>query len=93
LHLLVGQEQAVNLTLGLQSAQQSIEVEATQTLVQTENRNQVTSYSQDYVKNTSVNGGDITNVTFTTSGIRLNVGGGHANSTLTVCRLTPYFSR
>jgi hypothetical protein len=79
LHPLVGQEQAVNLTLGLQSAQQSIEVEATQTLVQTEPGNQVTSYSQDYVKNTPVNGGDITNVAFTTPGIRLNVGGGNAN--------------
>jgi hypothetical protein len=79
LHLLVGQEQAVNLTLGLQSAQQSIEVEASQTLLQTENGNQVTSYSQEYVKNTPVNGGDITNIAFTTPGIRLNVGGGNAN--------------
>jgi protocatechuate 3,4-dioxygenase beta subunit len=60
LHLLVGQEQAVHLTLGLQSAQQSIEVEATQTLLQTENGNQVISYGQDYVKNTPVNGGNIT---------------------------------
>jgi hypothetical protein len=79
LHLLIGQVQAVNLTLGLQSAQQSIEVEASQTLLQTENGNQVTSYSEDYVKNIPVNGGDITNVAYTTPGIRLNVGGGNAN--------------
>ena len=79
LHLLVGQEQAVNLTLGLQSAQQSIDVEASQPLLQTENGNQVTSYGQEYVRNTPVNGGDITNVVFTTPGIRLNVGGGNAN--------------
>jgi hypothetical protein len=51
LHLLVGQEQAVNLTLGLQSAQQSIEVDASQRLLQTGNGNQVSSYSQEYVKN------------------------------------------
>jgi hypothetical protein len=51
LHLLVGQEQAVNLTLGLQSAQQSIEVDASQRLLQTGNGNRVSSYNQEYVKN------------------------------------------
>ncbi len=79
-HLLVGQEQSINLTLGTaQSVQQSADVDTSATLLQTENGNQVTSFSQQYVENTPVNGGDITNVAFTTPGLRLNVGGGNAN--------------
>jgi hypothetical protein len=77
--LLVGKEEAVNITLGVQSVQQSVEVTTASTLVQAENGNQVTSYSQQYIENTPVNGGDITNVAFTTPGLRLNVGGGNAN--------------
>ena len=77
--LLVGQEQAVNLTLGLQTVQQVVDVTTTSTLLQTENGNQTTSYSQQYVENTPVNGGDITNVAFTTPGLRINVGGGNTN--------------
>jgi hypothetical protein len=77
--LLVGNELAVNLALGLQSVSQSINVETTTNLLQTENANSVTSYSQHYVENTPVNGGDITNIAFTTPGLRLNVGGGNTN--------------
>ncbi len=77
--LLVGKEQAINLTLGLQSVSESITVDTTIGLLQTENANAVTSYSQHYVENTPVNGGDITNIAFTTPGLRLNVGGGNTN--------------
>jgi len=77
--LQVGNEQAINLTLGLQSVSQSISVDTTIGLLQTENANAVTSYSQHYVENTPVNGGDITNIAFTTPGLRLNVGGGNTN--------------
>ncbi len=77
--LLVGKEEAVNITLGVQSVQQSVDVNTASTLLQTENGNQVTSYSQQYIENTPVNGGDITNIAFTTPGLRLNVGGGNAN--------------
>ena len=59
--------------------QQAVEVNTTSTLLQTENGNQVTSYSQQYIESTPVNGGDITNVAFSTPGLRLNVGGGNAN--------------
>jgi hypothetical protein len=77
--LLVGQEESINLALGVQAVQQSVNVDTSATLLQTENGNQVTSFSQQYIENTPVNGGDITNVAFSTPGIRLNVGGGNAN--------------
>ncbi|SFS13862.1 TonB-dependent Receptor Plug Domain [Granulicella pectinivorans] len=79
LQLAVGQERSVTLRLGISSVQQSVEVTDTATLLQTENANNVTSYSKEYVENTPVNGGDITNIAFSTPGIRLNVGGGNTN--------------
>jgi hypothetical protein len=77
--LLVGQEQSVNLTLGLQSVQQTVDVDTSSGLLQTENGNSVTSYNQQFIENTPINGGDITNIAFSTPGLRLNVGGGNAN--------------
>jgi hypothetical protein len=77
--LQVGREQAVNLTLGLKAVEQTVEVNTSVGLLQTENGNSVTSYGQQYIENTPVNGGDITNVAFTAPGVRINVGGGNAN--------------
>lgn len=77
--LLVGREQSVPIALGLQSLQQTVDVSTADSQLQTENGNQVTSYSQSFVENTPVNGGDITNIVFSTPGLRLNVGGGNAN--------------
>jgi len=77
--LLVGREQAVNLTLGVKNVETTVEVNTSIGLLQTENGNSVTSYGQQYVENTPVNGGDITNIAFTTPGVRINVGGGNAN--------------
>lgn len=79
IHLLVGQEQSVTLTLGLQSVQQTVEVDTSSGLLQTENANLVTSYSQQSIENSPINGGDITNIAFSTPGLRLNVGGGNTN--------------
>jgi hypothetical protein len=79
LQLLVGQEKSVNLKLAVTAVQQVVEVSESNSLLQTENGNSVTSYSQEYVQNTPVNGGDITNIAFSTPGIRLNVGGGNTN--------------
>ncbi len=79
IHLLVGQEQSVDLTLGVQAVQQIVQVETTNELLQTENGNGLTDYSIQYVENTPVNGGDITNVAFSTPGVRVNVGGGNNN--------------
>jgi hypothetical protein len=77
--LLVGQEKSINLKLGVQALQESVDVTATNTTLQTENANSVTSFSHQYVENTPVNGGDITNIAFSTPGVRLNVGGGNTN--------------
>ena len=78
-HLLVGQEQSVDLALSVASVSQTVHVEAGNSLLQTENGNNLTDYNMHYVENTPVNGGDITNVAFSTPGVRVNVGGGNTN--------------
>lgn len=77
--LLVGQEQQVNLSLSVQSVSQSVYVSSDTPLLETENANQATSFSLKEVANMPINGGDITNIAFTTPGLRLNVGGGNTN--------------
>lgn len=77
--LLVGQEFSVDLKLSIQALQQTVVVEAANELLQTENGNNLTDYGQLYVENTPVNGGDITNIAFSTPGARVNVGGGNTN--------------
>jgi Carboxypeptidase regulatory-like domain/TonB-dependent Receptor Plug Domain len=79
IHLLVGQEQAVDLTMGVQAVQQSVQVDSANGVLQTENGNNLTDYNLHFVENTPVNGGDITNVAFSTPGVRVNVGGGNNN--------------
>lgn len=79
IHLLVGQEQSVDVKLGVQAVQQTVEVESSSGLLQTENGNSLSDYNLHYVENTPVNGGDITNVAFSTPGVRVNVGGGNNN--------------
>jgi Carboxypeptidase regulatory-like domain len=92
--LLVGQERAVNLTLGVQSVQQTVEIDTSSDLVQTENGNSVTSYNQQFIANTPVNGGDIMNIAFSTPGLRLNVGGGNTNFNVNgLPRFAKVFSR
>lgn len=80
--LLLGQQQEVNLKLNVERAQQRVEVTATTTLLQTENANQATSYGAKQVEDLPINGGDITNLAFSTPGLRLNVGGGNNNFNL-----------
>ena len=79
INLLVGQEQSVDLKLAVKAVQQIVEVQATNELLQTENGNNLTDYNLHYVESTPVNGGDITNVAFSTPGVRVNVGGGNTN--------------
>jgi len=78
IELLVGQEASVNLTLGVKTVSQTVDV-VTNSLLQAENSNDVTTYSNQYVENTPINGGDTTNIAFTTPGARINVGGGNTN--------------
>src|SRR5580698_6230853 len=77
--LLVGQEQQINLVLAVQSVQQSVYVNSSASLLETENANQATSYGEKEVENMPINGGDITNIAFSTPVLRLNVGGGNTN--------------
>lgn len=79
IQLLVGQEQSVDIKLGVQNLNQTVTVEAANELLETENGNNLTDYNLQYVANTPVNGGDITNVAFSTPGVRVNVGGGNTN--------------
>jgi len=79
IHLLVGQEQTVDVTLGVKAVQQTVEVNAGNELLQTENGNNLTDFNLHFVENTPVNGGDITNLAFSTPGVRVNVGGGNNN--------------
>jgi len=77
--LLVGQEQQVNLALSVQLVSQTVEVTSDGSLAQTENANQASSFTVKEVQNMPINGGDITNIAFTTPSLRLNVGGGNTN--------------
>jgi len=79
LHLVIGQETSVPLKLAVKSLSETVDVQAPNELLQTENGNGVTTYDDHYIENTPVNGGDITNIAFSTPGIRLNVGGGNTN--------------
>jgi hypothetical protein len=78
-NLLVGQEQPANLKLSVNSVSQSVYVSSDSALLETENANEATSFSLKQVANMPINGGDITNIAFTTPGLRLNVGGGNTN--------------
>jgi hypothetical protein len=79
LGLLVGQEPSVDLVLGVEGTKETVQVTTEAALVQTENANEATSFSQKQVIDLPMNGGDITNLAFTVAGIRVNVGGGNAN--------------
>lgn len=79
IQLEVGQEREVNLTMSVKDVQQTVVVQSANPLLETENANNLNDYSQLYVQSTPVNGGDITNVAFSTPGVRVNVGGGNTN--------------
>jgi hypothetical protein len=77
--LLVGQEAGMDLVMNVQGTTQTIEVTAAGSVVQTENANQATSFNEKQMVDLPMSGGDITNLAFTVTGIRVNVGGGNAN--------------
>jgi hypothetical protein len=79
IRLLVGQQPQVNLTLSPEAAKQAVSVTAESPLIEAENANQATSYGERQIEAQPVNGGDITNIAFSTPGLRLNVGGGNTN--------------
>jgi hypothetical protein len=77
--LLVGQEQATNLTMNPQGTSTIIEVTSETPIVQTENANLETNYNQAQVVNLPMAGGDLTTLAMTVPGIRVNVTGGSSN--------------
>jgi hypothetical protein len=69
LTLLVGQETAVNLKLEVQGAQEVVEVQATATILQTENANQASGFNTSQVIQLPAGGGDITTLAYTVPGV------------------------
>jgi hypothetical protein len=77
--VIVGQQQAVNLTLTVTGIQEIVEVSADSPLIQTENSNLATAIPTIQLTTLPMNGGDLTTVAFTVPGVRVNVGGGNGN--------------
>ncbi len=67
--LLVGQESAINLKLEVQGAQEVVEVQATATILQTENANQASGFTTAQVMQLPAGGGDITTLAYTVPGV------------------------
>ena len=77
--LLLGQEAEMNLVMNPQGTTTIVEVTSEVPLVQTENANLETSYSQKQVADLPMAGGDLTTLAMTVPGVRVNVTGGSAN--------------
>jgi len=67
--LLVGQETAVNLKLEVQGTQEVVEVQATATILQTENANLASGFNTAQVLQLPASGGDITTLAYTIPGV------------------------
>lgn len=77
--LLVGQEQAVNITMNAQGTNTIIEVTSEAPILQTENANLETSYNEKQVVDLPMAGGDLTTLAMTVPGVRVSVVGGSGN--------------
>ena len=80
LSLLVGQETTINLMLSVEGTQETVEVQAEATILQTENANLSTGFNTAQVANLPMNGGDITTIAMTVPGILVLPGGGAAGN-------------
>jgi len=77
--LLVGQEQALNITMNPQATSTVVEVTAEAALLQAENANLETNFNKTQGDNLPMPGGDLTTLAMTAPGIRVNVTGGSGN--------------
>jgi len=77
--LLVGQEQAINISMNAQGNTTIIEVTAESPIVQAENANLETSYTTKQVVDLPMAGGDLTTLAMTVPGVRVSVVGGSGN--------------
>jgi carboxypeptidase family protein/TonB-dependent receptor-like protein len=78
-NVLVGENLEVNLGLTVQGAQEVVEVTAEAAVLQTENANLTTAFSNQQVADLPMAGGDITTLAMTVPGVRVNVKGGSGN--------------
>ena len=67
--LLVGQVSEINLRLEVQAAQEVVEVQATSSILQTENANQASGFNTAQMVVLPAGGGDITTIAYTVPGI------------------------
>jgi hypothetical protein len=77
--LLLGQSLSVNIKLNPEGTNQVIEVSTEAALLNTENANLETSFSNKQVQELPMAGGDLTTLAMTAPGIRVNVTGGSSN--------------
>jgi hypothetical protein len=77
--LLVGQEQAVNITMNAQGTNTIVEVTAEAALVNAENANLESNFNQKQVIDVPMAGGDLTTLAMTVPGVRVAVTGGSGN--------------
>ncbi len=77
--LQLGQASEMNLTVKPQTTQEVVEVIAASTILQTENANSTMSFSQSQIVDLPMAGGDLTTLTQTVPGVRVNVKGGSGN--------------
>jgi hypothetical protein len=77
--LLVGQEQALNVTMNPQGTTTVVEVTTQGSIVQTENANLESNYNSRQVQDLPMPGGDLTTLAMTAPGVRVNVTGGSSN--------------
>jgi hypothetical protein len=77
--LLLGQDLEINLKMNPEGTSQVIEVSTEAALLNTENANLETSFSNKQVQELPMAGGDLTTLAMTVPGIRVNVTGGSSN--------------
>jgi hypothetical protein len=77
--VIVGQQQALDLTVEVTNIQETVEVSVETPVIQTENANLATAVNSTQLTTLPMNGGDLTTVGFTVPGVRMNVGGGSGN--------------
>jgi hypothetical protein len=77
--ILLGQDLEINLKMNPEGANQVVEVSTQGELLNTENANLETSFSNKQVQELPMAGGDLTTLAMTVPGIRVNVTGGSSN--------------
>ena len=75
----VGQATTVNFQLGIQAANQAVEVSESAATVQTENGDITTTFTSQQIANLPIAGNDLTGIIQTSPGVVMNTQGGYGN--------------